>query len=457
VPSINNIFYSFVYFVLINFNLSFCEFTISADRLIHHKRFDLMAKYIYAKHRELGVSQFFAEDLYKSHLIAMMGGEDKVQEAYPVKKGCKEYLESFNRLLDDIKNNGYNSDKSSKCHVWCKKLKDNKNSLSSKFFCDGAHRVAASLLYNKKVFVSKEVEVNKLPPYDYDFFKKNGLSQKYLNAMCLEYCKLNKNIFLLIVFPSSKYKNLEIKRYLNTLGVIIADKYIYLRKRGQINLLDQVYKDKNWGCYTPKIFNERNNRFKKVNNAKMQVYLLEPKEVNLINRQILRKFGFDNVFLSKNHLETVEMAKLLFNENSINLLNNKRRNHKFNNLKTLIKLYKWWLKSANLKSENFCIDGSGALAAYGLRDSNDLDLLHKGFTKEVEALDDTVIGSSHCNLKYHDYNKNKIIFNPDNYFYYNGLKFVSLDVLKKFKQNRKSEPSDFEDLELISCVNKGVN
>ena len=45
--------------------------------------------------------------------------------------------------------------------------------------------------------------------------------------------------------------------------------------------------------------------------------------------------------------------------------------------------------------------------------------------------------------------KNEIIYNPENYFYFNGFKFISLNILKKMKQNRNEE-KDKNDLKLIN-------
>ena len=41
-----------------------------------------------------------------------------------------------------------------------------------------------------------------------------------------------------------------------------------------------------------------------------------------------------------------------------------------------------------------------------------------------------------------------IIYNPDNYFYFNGVKFASLDVVKKLKEKRMEE-KDKKDLKLV--------
>ena len=41
-----------------------------------------------------------------------------------------------------------------------------------------------------------------------------------------------------------------------------------------------------------------------------------------------------------------------------------------------------------------------------------------------------------------------IIYNPENHFYFNGLKYASLDIIKQLKEKR-GEDKDKKDLNLI--------
>ena len=51
------------------------------------------------------------------------------------------------------------------------------------------------------------------------------------------------------------------------------------------------------------------------------------------------------------------------------------------------------------------------------------------------------------------YNKtvDDILYDPDNYFYFDGLKYISLELLKIKKENR-GEEKDKKDIELINSV-----
>ena len=61
--------------------------------------------------------------------------------------------------------------------------------------------------------------------------------------------------------------------------------------------------------------------------------------------------------------------------------------------------------------------------------------------------------SSHNEYSHGRYDKtiDDIIYNPKNHFYYNGIKFASLDIIKALK-TRRGEEKDKVDVELINTV-----
>ena len=56
-------------------------------------------------------------------------------------------------------------------------------------------------------------------------------------------------------------------------------------------------------------------------------------------------------------------------------------------------------------------------------------------------------------LSYYTKTKDDIIYNPENHFYFNGFKFVSLNILREMKKKR-NEIKDQNDLKLIMNLNK---
>ena len=85
---------------------------------------------------------------------------------------------------------------------------------------------------------------------------------------------------------------------------------------------------------------------------------------------------------------------------------------------------------------------------YGLREAKDIDYIEKD-NKDIKL---KMYGCHKGKwFNYYKINKENILYNPENHFYCNGLKFVSLNVIKKMKTNR-NEKKDIKDLELINKI-----
>ena len=83
---------------------------------------------------------------------------------------------------------------------------------------------------------------------------------------------------------------------------------------------------------------------------------------------------------------------------------------------------------------------------YGLRKAKDIDYLQKD--NKILQLPTTGIHDGKW-LTYYHINKDEIIYNPKYYFYFNGFKFATLEVIKKMKQKR-NETKDINDILLIN-------
>ena len=93
--------------------------------------------------------------------------------------------------------------------------------------------------------------------------------------------------------------------------------------------------------------------------------------------------------------------------------------------------------------DNTVITGSAVLSLYGLRDCKDLDLI---YYKNAPADSHNQYLGTHYKLTLDD-----IINNPLYHLYYNGFKYVSLDVIKNMKVIR-NEPKDIVDVELMTSI-----
>ena len=164
-------------------------------------------------------------------------------------------------------------------------------------------------------------------------------------------------------------------------------------------------------------------------------------------KEIRKIFDIANhsVHINDTHDETIRLSQYLFNEGSIHLLNNKESNNQ--DLDSYLNEFKKIISTNNLDIDDYCITGSSILSAYGVRRFNDLDYLHNS----EEIKDDKNIIHSHneYGVGIYDIDYHEIIYNTNNHFYYNGVKFASLDILKNLKSKR-NEDKDIVDVDIIN-------
>jgi len=410
-------------------------------QLLTSNRFDLIAKYIYAKHRELNIDSQWALRLYTEHLRVLNGF---VEPDGTGKSGIETFAEAFHSILKSIRTDGFD-DGVSLIPIGRKNI-----------ILDGSHRVAAGLLYNKELtglFCDIPAYV-----YDHQFFSnytkhvKTGLGAPWTDAMALEYCKLKQNIHIVTVFPSANGQENQIQKILQENGDIVYSKAVNLIGQGPVLLMRQMYSGEKW-------IGSWNNNFQGARqkaalcftrSGPVRVYVLETDQIHRVNeakRQIRDLFKIENhsIHINDTHAETVRLAQVFFNTNSIHFLNHAlpKRYGQFN---LLFDYYSNWLCNQLADKECFCIDGSAVMAAYGIREARDMDFLFFGN-------DDLVTGhklvSCH-NHEVHHYttSRDDIIFNPENHFYFNGLKFASMNMVRSMKAKR-AEDKDDRDLTLI--------
>ena len=158
--------------------------------------------------------------------------------------------------------------------------------------------------------------------------------------------------------------------------------------------------------------------------------------------------GKHSVHINATHSETVRISQSTLNDNSIHFLNNSQ-NAYFPLFDQLFSAYKNTILNYSLRSDDFCVSGSSTLTAYGLRQGEDLDYLHT--FPEHKFVGHPSISSHNSELHNYCHSRDDIVYNPANHFYYRGLKFASLNVIKNLKQKR-GESKDEKDINLIRTV-----
>jgi hypothetical protein len=101
-------------------------------------------------------------------------------------------------------------------------------------------------------------------------------------------------------------------------------------------------------------------------------------------------------------------------------------------------------------TDDFCIDGSAVMAAYGIRDCAEIEYISHG-DRQLNAGSDALIG---YHKEYGEHYPGKtlddIVFHHCNHFYLNGMKFVSLGNVREWKRAR-DEPEDQVDVAFIDA------
>ena len=161
-------------------------------------------------------------------------------------------------------------------------------------------------------------------------------------------------------------------------------------------------------------------------------------------QEIRNVFGISNssIHTSDNMHEAIDIARMLFNQNSLHFLNYANP-YKFSRFLELFDTVKDVTLDRKRLVEEIAIDGGMVLGAYGLREPNDVDVL--SITDEVIS---PKIDNHNFQEKYYDADIKNIISDKRYYFVFEGIKFVSYETLKKFKKKRFSF-KDKEDLFLM--------
>lgn len=376
-------------------------------KLIDHRRFDIVAKYIYAWFKEKDLKSTWGKEIYDNHLWVFNQYDEDDGSG---KKGINAFIKSFDVTLESVKENGYNDS------ISLIPISKNNSPL------DGAHRLTAALLYNQKVKVVRleQGDVN----YNYEFFKSRGLLPKWCDAIAYEYCKLKRNTFIVTVFPNSTYVKEEVKELLRKYGNVFYEKEVDLNKKGISNLLSQYWKEKELGVYPQEEYRESNL---------LHVFIFETND-DIGYRRLMEVIQSEvGMSLSNSQEETIRLAQVFLNRNTIHFLNNACpiRNQLFEDA---FEQYKNILNGQK-KSDNFCLVSDAVKTTYGVNDSIKLVYIYRE-THNCDAIHNLLKRGFHKSLNSaYEESIDDIIYNPENHFYYQGMKVATLKIAKKIKKD----------------------
>lgn len=158
---------------------------VSARSLLRADRFDLFAKLFYIDNRINNPE--LARKIYQEHIIAF--NPDGKEPGRDDKHGVNDFIASFDRLINDLSTRGF----------------DDSKSLvpvgTEGFILDGSHRVAVLAYYNEPVTILRFNGVNPIIRFDYEYFKKRGLSWSVCDCIAEEMVRWLNNIRVACIWP----------------------------------------------------------------------------------------------------------------------------------------------------------------------------------------------------------------------------------------------------------------
>ncbi|WP_062269294.1 hypothetical protein [Endozoicomonas arenosclerae] len=415
---------------------------IDSKLLLVSNRIDLVPKLLYIKSLEQEREAGYPEYLYKEHLACFSLGKF-IEPGNPEKDSFLKYKNTFNKLFESIKHDGFDSTVSL-------------IPVSKKGNCliDGAHRSSCAIYLNKNIPI---VQFDTKPKkFDIQYFISRGMLSQDADYILKSYIEINDsmNFYAICIWPNSREYLNSIETEINENFNILFKKNIILTDNGAHNFLSQIYSKGHWvGNYKNDyqgIIEKKSECFGSCHESLTVFFIETSKELDDIvkfKEDIRDKFGKKKhlLHITDDKEECLQVCELLLNENSINHLNNSFPTHS-KNFQMNFEKFRKELEDKEIDRESICIINGSVLSVFGIRDTDDIDYVCSNTLHPILGGYD--LANNLCNKVGIDINE--LVYNPNQHFYYMGIKFASLDVFLKIKNFRR-EPKDLDDIKLVKC------
>lgn len=459
---------------------------------LHSSRFDILIKMVYAYF--YSVIKLVPEPIklaYTEHLRVWNGFHEYCSNTnkrwfdatIPCrgKKNATDFLSSFQNTIENIEKHGFMSN-TSQIPV------DNTG-----FVLNGAHRLSASVILGKNA-TFQHLNYTRHFGWNYKFFKQRGLSNKLANLMILEWMKiqvllpsLKRKVSIISIISNDTKKDKMMREIVKENCAadkgILYEHEINITKLGMRQLVTHMYGKQYW--LGAKIA----DMISKFTSEKMKISFLffYGKNMDELKRckYEVRKLYNDRSFKSSAHIpdtpeESLILAEMILNPNSVHFLNFAKNGHKCQSIAKELALRSsleavTTLPEMYVGRDDVMVDSGSVLNLFNLREATDVDILF------LNAIDEAILGkrnSSDVYMEAHAFKSNAIslqrpwgedhlnervktkwnlFYDPDNYGFCYGLKFVSLQELVEYKLKRNEPNKDERDVTLISNLLKLTN
>lgn len=410
---------------------------IAPSSLLTFNRLDVVIKYLFAKSVINNTDTRFFEKLYLRHIQDINGF---VESDDTNKIGSADFLKSFKGMIASAIDM-----RASEKYL----LPVNENGQ----ILDGAHRLSIALALGMENIDTVLVDAQR-QIYDYKFFKSGSLSEIELDLVVHEYCKIKTETKGVLIWPIAKSKDFDPLHFLERHGKIIYAKQVKLDFTGLMQLIRVAYRDESWVGSAENDFQGTRNkaRWCSKDGNNLTFIIIEPDDgVDMVAiKQFLREFyNLDkhSMHINDHASDTLELCELLLNENSINWLNTSNL-VEFEQFEEYLKLYKEAISTNKMCGDDFIVLGS-LFATFGIKDSSDLDYVNSNL--RPLNLDSDKLELDLGKLKWINKKAGELTSNPQCYYYYNGLKFLSVKETYEFKSKRRRN-QDVEDLVILDLL-----
>jgi hypothetical protein len=349
----------------------------------------------------------------------------------------EDYESSFESLFESINKDGFNA-------------KFGAVPVGTQGITNGAHRLAICLAMGINIDISDSSENDH--NYDYQFMKSIGFESEFLDFTVSEYLLYSKNVKIICLMGiNSKIANNILSEIHSVTSVLFAKEFQVTRIGGR-RIIEILYGHNDW--WTEELFeNLYLERFSDVDSNMTCIFLDEQdneKVVDIKNR-IRSRYSGDiypkKIHSTDNFQETKVLSQTVLSKSALHFINHSPLGSGNRILELINDFFR---EFPDLDKEDFVFDSGTVLDIYGLRQAKDVDFI----TVSNESFDLKRHKDVDChNSEYVKFpiSINDLIFNPINYFYHNGFKFMDLRVVTLFKSLR-GEPKDADDLKLIQNI-----
>lgn len=165
-----------------------------------------------------------------------------------------------------------------------------------------------------------------------------------------------------------------------------------------------------------------------------------------IKREIRDKIGCSNhsIHITDDSNETSEIENIILSDNSLSFILEGKPD-RYASIERKIKKFVELADNNGISRDAYAFDSSAILGMYGLRRPRDIDFITTDSNCAGLKTKDT---DCHNGCEYYDLSVEDMINNPENYFWWNGNKYISLKIVRDMK-NARGEKKDKRDVYLI--------